>query len=97
MVNANQPQERRRLLKGIAFVAGLLGSLAFFGLFPGLPHVIDGGAILVSVGVGALAGWAYGRRLGRSDGSDGTGMTDGTDGPGRSDRSARSDETNRTG
>ncbi|MFI0979647.1 hypothetical protein ACH4SP_21935 [Streptomyces sp. NPDC021093] len=65
MVNANQPQERQRLLKGIAFAAGLLGSLAFFGFFPGLPHVIDGGAILVSVGVGALASWVCGRRVNR--------------------------------
>ncbi|MGW7415761.1 hypothetical protein [Streptomyces sp. NPDC054863] len=87
-MNANQPQERRRLLKGIAFVAGLLGSLAFFGFFPGLPHVIDGGAVLVSVGVGALAAWAYGRWTDRTDKGN---RTD------RTNKAASADGTDRTG
>ncbi|MFF4365535.1 hypothetical protein [Streptomyces sp. NPDC001594] len=43
----------------IAFAVGTLASLAFFAFFPGLPHVIDWGAILVSLAVGALARWAY--------------------------------------
>ncbi|MFG3205374.1 hypothetical protein [Streptomyces sp. NPDC048192] len=41
------------------FVAGLVLSLAFFAFFPGLPHVIDWGAVLVAIGVGALARWGY--------------------------------------
>jgi hypothetical protein len=52
-----QAQETRRWSAGgAAFVAGLAVTLAFFGFFPGLPHVIDWGAIVVAVLVGALAG-----------------------------------------
>ncbi|WP_405624604.1 CoA-transferase [Streptomyces sp. NBC_01396] len=40
-----------------AFVAGLVLTLAFFAFFPGLPHVIDWGAIIVAVLVGALTRW----------------------------------------
>ncbi|MFJ5260700.1 hypothetical protein ACIQAC_09590 [Streptomyces sp. NPDC088387] len=40
-----------------AFVAGLLVTLAFFAFFPGLPHVIDWGAIIVALLMGALARW----------------------------------------
>ncbi|MFH7600011.1 hypothetical protein WDV06_33665 [Streptomyces racemochromogenes] len=43
----------------IAFVVGTAASLAFFAFGPGLPHVIDWGAILVSLAVGAVAQWAY--------------------------------------
>lgn len=43
----------------IAFGVGTFVSLAFFAFFPGLPHVIDWGAILVSLAAGALARWAY--------------------------------------
>lgn len=51
-----QAQEARRRSAGVAaFVAGLAVTLAFFGFFPGLPHVIDWGAIVVAVLVGALA------------------------------------------
>ncbi|MFJ2891649.1 hypothetical protein ACIO53_36955 [Streptomyces sp. NPDC087305] len=53
-----QPEETRRRSAGIvAFVAGLVLTLAFFAFFPGLPHVIDWGAIVVAVLVGALARW----------------------------------------
>lgn len=36
--------------------AGLV--LGFFAFFPGLPHVIDWGAILVSLVGGGIARWA---------------------------------------
>ncbi|MFI6206992.1 hypothetical protein ACIBAI_11360 [Streptomyces sp. NPDC051041] len=50
--------EVRRRRAGIGwFLAGLASSLAFFAFFPGLPHVIDWGALLVSLAVGALARW----------------------------------------
>ncbi|MER6211558.1 MULTISPECIES: hypothetical protein [unclassified Streptomyces] len=53
-----QSEETRRRSAGIvAFVAGLVLTLAFFAFFPGLPHVIDWGAIVVAVLVGALARW----------------------------------------
>ncbi|MFI6468074.1 hypothetical protein [Streptomyces sp. NPDC050528] len=48
---------RRRSVGVVAFVAGLVGTLAFFAFFPGLPHVIDWGAIIVAVLVGAFARW----------------------------------------
>lgn len=40
-----------------AFLSGLVATLAFFAFFPGLPHVIDWEAILVSLAVGGLAQW----------------------------------------
>lgn len=49
---------RRRQAGIVVFVVGLVGALAFFAFFPGLPHVIDWGAIVVSLAVGALARWA---------------------------------------
>ncbi|MER8010414.1 hypothetical protein [Streptomyces sp. NPDC094149] len=50
--------ETRRRRGGIAaFLAGLVITFAFFAFFPGLPHVIDWGAILVALLVGALARW----------------------------------------
>ncbi|WP_432056856.1 hypothetical protein [Streptomyces sp. bgisy022] len=64
----NEQQERppgsargaRRQRGGVvAFLVGLMAGLAFFGFFPGLPHVIDAGAILVSLIVGALARWGW--------------------------------------
>ncbi len=56
---AERAEETRRRRAGIAaFVVGLVAGLAFFGFFPGLPHVIDWGAILVSLVVGGLARWA---------------------------------------
>ncbi|MEU8522861.1 hypothetical protein [Streptomyces sp. NBC_01216] len=55
----DQAGETRRRRAGIAaFLVGLVATLAFFGFFPGLPHVIDWGAILVSLVVGGLARWA---------------------------------------
>lgn len=54
----DQRLEARRRSAGIAaFVAGLVMTLAFFAFFPGLPHVIDWGAIVVAVLAGALARW----------------------------------------
>ncbi|WP_345042573.1 hypothetical protein [Streptomyces sannanensis] len=41
-----------------AFVTGLVVTLGFFAFFPGLPHVIDWGAILLSLAVGGIARWA---------------------------------------
>ncbi|MFD0306670.1 hypothetical protein [Streptomyces sp. NPDC127119] len=51
-------KSRRRSVEVIAFVAGFVATFAFFAFFPGLPHVIDWGAIVVSLLVGALARWA---------------------------------------
>jgi hypothetical protein len=48
---------RRRQAGTAAFFVGLVAALAFFAFFPGLPHVIDWGAILVSLGVGGIARW----------------------------------------
>jgi hypothetical protein len=57
--NSDEAWETRRRQAGIAaFLVGLTSTLAFFGFFPGLPHVIDWGAILVAIAVGALARWA---------------------------------------
>ncbi|GAQ57770.1 hypothetical protein F3K43_13930 [Streptomyces sp. LBUM 1476] len=39
------------------FVAGVVVGVAFFAFFPGLPHVIDWGAVIVSLGVGVLVRW----------------------------------------
>ncbi|MEU2899375.1 hypothetical protein ACWC4E_28620 [Streptomyces sp. NPDC001273] len=50
-------QTRRRRAGIAAFLVGLVTSLAFFAFFPGLPHVIDWGAIIVSLIVGGLARW----------------------------------------
>lgn len=49
---------RRRRAEIAAFAAGLVATLAFFAFFPGLPHVIDWGAILVALVVGGIARWA---------------------------------------
>lgn len=48
---------RRRRAGVVAFLVGLVAALAFLAFFPGLPHVIDWGAILVSLAVGGLAQW----------------------------------------
>jgi hypothetical protein len=54
----DQKWEARRQRAGIAaFVVGLAATLAFFAFFPGLPHVIDWGAIVVAFVVGGLARW----------------------------------------
>jgi hypothetical protein len=62
MIDQQQGRERsgevrRRSVGVAAFVVGLAGALAFFAFFPGLPHVIDWGAIIVAVLVGAFARW----------------------------------------
>uniref|UniRef100_A0AAU2JTT2 Uncharacterized protein n=1 Tax=Streptomyces sp. NBC_00049 TaxID=2903617 RepID=A0AAU2JTT2_9ACTN len=52
--------EAKRRRAGItAFLTGCAASFAFFAFFPGLPHVIDWGAILVSLTVGGLSRWAW--------------------------------------
>ncbi|MGW0777086.1 hypothetical protein ACWD01_26275 [Streptomyces sp. NPDC002835] len=38
-------------------------ALGFFAFFPGLPHVIDSGAVVVSLVVGGITRWAVQRRL----------------------------------
>ncbi len=54
--NSGQAWKTRRRRAGIAaFLVGLVATLAFFAFFPGLPHVIDWGAILMSLAVGGLA------------------------------------------
>lgn len=50
-------EARRRSAGGAAFTAALVLTLAFFAFFPGLPHVIGWGSIVVAVLVGALARW----------------------------------------
>ncbi|MCY0935559.1 hypothetical protein [Streptomyces sp. H34-S4] len=53
-------RETRLRRAGIAaFLAGTAASFAFFAFFPGLPHIIDWGAILTSLAVGALTRWAW--------------------------------------
>ncbi|MFF1452908.1 hypothetical protein ACFVYF_32950 [Streptomyces sp. NPDC058274] len=56
--DATQAWRTRRRRTGIAaFLVGLIATLAFFAFFPGLPHVIDWGAILTTLAVGGLAQW----------------------------------------
>ncbi|MFF0423374.1 hypothetical protein [Streptomyces sp. NPDC004520] len=62
MIDQEQEQDeawttRRRRAGIAAFVVGAVVALAFFAFFPGLPHIIDWGAILVSVAVGTLIRW----------------------------------------
>ncbi|MFJ4011094.1 hypothetical protein [Streptomyces sp. NPDC090026] len=57
----DQDQEwsaRRRRAGIAAFAAGFALALAFFVFWPGLPHVIDAGALVVSLLVGGLTRWA---------------------------------------
>ncbi|MFD6287421.1 hypothetical protein [Streptomyces sp. NPDC060205] len=65
MIGQQQERERfekaRRSVEIAVFVAGVVAAFAFFAFFPGLPHVIDWGAIVVSLLVGALARWAWRR------------------------------------
>ncbi|MFF5972134.1 hypothetical protein ACFY7C_11515 [Streptomyces sp. NPDC012769] len=63
MIDSEQGQDEaavgRRRRNGIAgFAGGFVVSIAFFAFFPGLPHVIDWGAIIVSLAVGVGARWA---------------------------------------
>ncbi|MGW7360373.1 hypothetical protein ACWGI0_27985 [Streptomyces sp. NPDC054802] len=56
--------ETRRRRVGIGgFVGGVVVALGFFAFFPGLPHVIDSGAVVVSLVVGGITRWAVQRRL----------------------------------
>ncbi|MGW6411856.1 hypothetical protein ACWF95_32345 [Streptomyces vinaceus] len=41
-----------------AFLIGAAATFAFFAFFPGLPHVIDWGAIIAALAIGTLARWA---------------------------------------
>jgi hypothetical protein len=50
-------ETRRRRAGVAAFLGGFVAVLAFFAFFPGLPHVIDGGALLVAVAIGVIAQW----------------------------------------
>ncbi|AXQ58945.1 hypothetical protein D0C37_12715 [Streptomyces koyangensis] len=45
--------------RGVAVAVGLVAGFVFFAFFPGLPQVVDRGAVLVSLGVGALARWGW--------------------------------------
>jgi hypothetical protein len=66
---ADQVWRSRRRRAGIAaFLAGLVVTLAFFAFFPGLPHVIDAGALVVSLVVGGLARWGCQSWMSRSAG-----------------------------
>ncbi|MCX4235547.1 hypothetical protein [Streptomyces ortus] len=75
MIDQQQDREQREKSRGrsaeiAAFVAGLVATFAFFAFFPGLPHVIDWGAIVVSVLVGALARWGCRRWMERGGSGD---------------------------
>lgn len=63
---------RRRRSGIVAFLCGVVASLAVFAFFPGLPHVIDAGAVVVSLVVGVMARWGClawaERRAGRGGG-----------------------------
>ncbi|MGW6705371.1 hypothetical protein ACWGDE_10820 [Streptomyces sp. NPDC054956] len=61
----------RRRAGIVAFLLGAAASLAFFAFFPGLPHVIDWGAIITSLAVGGLARWARQARMTRKSGTPG--------------------------
>ncbi|MGW7343344.1 hypothetical protein [Streptomyces sp. NPDC054854] len=64
---APTPEAKRRRVGLIAFLTGTAASFAFFAFFPGLPHVIDWGAIITSVAVGALTRWAWQARTTRKN------------------------------
>ncbi|GAA2802064.1 hypothetical protein [Streptomyces showdoensis] len=70
MIDNEQGQDeaaaaRRWWLGVVGFLAGLVVSIGFFAFFPGLPHVIDWGAILVSLAVGGVVRWAVQKRASR--------------------------------
>ncbi|WP_329383440.1 hypothetical protein OG625_21380 [Streptomyces sp. NBC_01351] len=56
-------EAKRRRAGVTAFLTGAAASVAFFAFFPGLPHVIDWGAILTSLAIGGLARWAWLARI----------------------------------
>ncbi|WP_030709428.1 hypothetical protein [Streptomyces sp. NRRL F-2580] len=52
--------EAKRRRAGIAaFLIGTAATFAFLAFFPGLPHVIDWGAIVASLAIGGLTRWAW--------------------------------------
>ncbi|GAA0323520.1 hypothetical protein GCM10010302_73350 [Streptomyces polychromogenes] len=58
--------EAKRGRAGVGpFLIGTAASFAFFAFFPGLPHVIDWGAILISLAIGGLARWIWLARAAR--------------------------------
>ncbi|MFF8862152.1 hypothetical protein ACF08B_08940 [Streptomyces sp. NPDC015139] len=62
----DQVWEARRRRAGVAaFLLGAGVVLGFFAFWPGLPHVVDWGAVLVAVLVGAVARWAAQGWVGR--------------------------------
>ncbi|WP_282696718.1 hypothetical protein [Streptomyces sp. CC208A] len=62
---AEDPDREAELRRAgiIAFLVGAATTLVFFAFFPGLPHVIDGGAVLAALAVGGLTRWAWRARL----------------------------------
>ncbi|KUN37294.1 hypothetical protein AQJ30_16625 [Streptomyces longwoodensis] len=63
--HSQRVEERRRRWGAVGLVGGFVVGILFFGFFPGLPHVIDWGAILVSLGVGVLVRWGVRWWVGR--------------------------------
>nr|WP_112473010.1 hypothetical protein [Streptomyces sp. ST1020] len=71
VVSERQDGWLRRVGVG-GFVGGVVAGLAFFAFFPGLPHVIDWGAVIVSLGVGGVVRWGclvWGRKKVSGEGS----------------------------
>ncbi|MFZ3499392.1 hypothetical protein ACODT5_40335 [Streptomyces sp. 5.8] len=62
-------EAKRRRAGLAAFLIATALSFAFFAFFPGLPHVIDWGAIVTSLAVGGLARWAWQSHLSRKHAS----------------------------
>jgi hypothetical protein len=62
-------EARRRRAEVGWFVGGVVVTLCFFAFFPGMPHVVDWGAVLVSLGVGALARWGCRSWMSRAGGT----------------------------
>ncbi|MFF3336811.1 hypothetical protein ACFYWX_46230 [Streptomyces sp. NPDC002888] len=50
-------EARRRRVGAGGFLVGLIAALGFFAFFPGMPHVIDWGAIVVALVVGVVVRW----------------------------------------
>ncbi|MCP3758397.1 hypothetical protein [Streptomyces sp. TBY4] len=64
---ADPTWEAKRHRAGLAaFLAATALSFAFFAFWPGLPHVIDWGAIITSLAAGALTRWAWQSHLSRA-------------------------------
>ncbi|MFI6660412.1 hypothetical protein ACIBL8_33300 [Streptomyces sp. NPDC050523] len=63
-------ETRRRWVGNGAFLAAFVAGIAFFGFFPGLPHVIDWGAVVMSLVVGGLARWMCRSRMAKARGEE---------------------------